>query len=1073
LRLLVFTSPTYSDFASEVISEVEKEYPYFTFAYSSFSFAAPHDFVKTLHEQKERFDGFVFLLHDGENRSYEYDRFYKSAAEVTRPQHKFLYVGIVTDKEPTLLDVPGTIHLFKYPINDVSDIVDTLCEAIEYSHSKLIENGFIPELVEPAKKLLAQLGYHSGDFTGEVDDHFIKEVMAYKKSKNLSSPQMLDRQTLEALEIDVAEKQGNENRDRQKTNQWILKYTSKELALENLKKGAVITLPYGPDFPDKERIKANQLSLDDLIWGYNLSTAAIEARFTQYRFSPNDIILTVEEIYPKQIPLKVLRVHPELAANLISTNTAKLFIAGDYSQIDLAKLISTFLERPQQTLDNETSYASDLNFKETPDQLDFLHDVEAFANIISLRKVDPPLAIGLFGHWGSGKSFFMDKLSERISFNSQKKENKFLKNVVQVKFNSWHYSDGNLWASLISQIFESLNDYATKKKFGKELISEIYSQLDITNVQLSETQLKIEAKQTQVANLELRIKQVEDTIQVKKSRLDSLTMKDYFSIALKDPEISSELSRLKTQYIPDQVFTDTNQIIETAEEYQGFFNQITKTIELFQSNKGWRWPVFWVCIAVVTVFLALLNLTSVFNWFTEKIGPLFGWIASFAVFCAGARKQLKPYYEDVKLFYKRVSRFKDAAIAKQNAIKLGEEHDKEKLEIHLSELELQKQALELEKTQKTSEKQVLENQLHDISSGKMLSSFFTEKSADENYAKHLSIVSWIRKDFSELSDLLAQQAAVNETKGNSEGQSEEGRIQVDRIVLFIDDLDRCSGETVVKMLEAIHLLLAFKLFVVVVGVDPRWLNNALDSQFGSFFGNSNGSDGGKPANSVTSYDYLEKIFQIPFALKPMTNAGRSKLISFLTKGDLEGNKDTGSTEPQKILRVNSSGSDTGKDQSDLVFSSNENLPSVVPGVPIVDFMQGNRIVLSSEEISFMQSIVVNFNTPRTIKRFVNIYRLIKAHRSYKFIEGTQKMDFVPTMVLLSVIVGCPDSTQNFIVRLRDENISTLLSDFIKTCQDNSLTEFFSKIDSPEVQNLVVAEVKENLDLISRFSFRTY
>jgi hypothetical protein len=46
---------------------------------------------------------------------------------------------------------------------------------------------------------------------------------------------------------------------------------------------------------------------------------------------------------------------------------------------------------------------------------------------------------------------------------------------------------------------------------------------------------------------------------------------------------------------------------------------------------------------------------------------------------------------------------------------------------------------------------------------------------------------------------------------------------IDRIVLYIDDLDRCSTETVSQVLDAVHLLLALPLFAVVVGVDPRWL----------------------------------------------------------------------------------------------------------------------------------------------------------------------------------------------------------------------------------------------------------
>ena len=44
---------------------------------------------------------------------------------------------------------------------------------------------------------------------------------------------------------------------------------------------------------------------------------------------------------------------------------------------------------------------------------------------------------------------------------------------------------------------------------------------------------------------------------------------------------------------------------------------------------------------------------------------------------------------------------------------------------------------------------------------------------------------------------------------------------IERIVLYIDDLDRCPPERVVEVLQAVHLLLAFELFVVVVAVDAR------------------------------------------------------------------------------------------------------------------------------------------------------------------------------------------------------------------------------------------------------------
>ena len=93
---------------------------------------------------------------------------------------------------------------------------------------------------------------------------------------------------------------------------------------------------------------------------------------------------------------------------------------------------------------------------------------------------------------------------------------------------------------------------------------------------------------------------------------------------------------------------------------------------------------------------------------------------------------------------------------------------------------------------------------------------------------------------------------------------------IDRIVLYIDDLDRCSSEQVVEVLQAVHLLLALDLFVVVVGVDPRWLLRSLRREY-----RSDADDGAQPTGQdrwweTTPQDYLEKIFNIPFALPRMS-----------------------------------------------------------------------------------------------------------------------------------------------------------------------------------------------------------
>ncbi len=103
-----------------------------------------------------------------------------------------------------------------------------------------------------------------------------------------------------------------------------------------------------------------------------------------------------------------------------------------------------------------------------PDLLDIGREVDALAKIIAAREVQPPLAIGLFGDWGTGKTFFMRQLQRRIRriSNFQKAQTTgkptYCHEIVQLEFNAWHYIEENLWASLAAAIFDGLDESLTR-----------------------------------------------------------------------------------------------------------------------------------------------------------------------------------------------------------------------------------------------------------------------------------------------------------------------------------------------------------------------------------------------------------------------------------------------------------------------------------------------------------------------------------------------------------------------------------------------------------------------------------
>jgi len=77
------------------------------------------------------------------------------------------------------------------------------------------------------------------------------------------------------------------------------------------------------------------------------------------------------------------------------------------------------------------------------------------------------------------------------------------------------------------------------------------------------------------------------------------------------------------------------------------------------------------------------------------------------------------------------------------------------------------------------------------------------------------------------------------------------------IVIFIDDLDRCSPESVFSVFEAIKLYLDAKGFAFVIGVDSDIVSEAILEKK-------------KYSKRITSEQYIEKIIQIAYNIPPAT-----------------------------------------------------------------------------------------------------------------------------------------------------------------------------------------------------------
>ena len=233
-----------------------------------------------------------------------------------------------------------------------------------------------------------------------------------------------------------------------------------------------------------------------------------------------------------------------------------------------------------------------------------------------------------------------------------------------------------------------------------------------------------------------------------------------------------------------------------------------------------------------------------------------------------------------------------------------------------------------------------------------------------------------------------------------EGGDDPGPRRIDRIVLYIDDLDRCRPQQVVEVLQAVHLLLALDLFVVVVGVDPRWLTRSVRQQFqGILDAEPHSHREERFLADVTATDYLEKIFNIPFVLPGIPADGLAHLVRRLAAAPAEEQAPLG-TGPAGQL------GDTERPPPSGIPVEPHSEIAVTRGQVRAETVQP----LTEAELGFLADLEPFIATPRDAKRMFNLYRMLRSTRDLSdasaFLgDAHQPGDFQVVAMLLAMLTA--------------------------------------------------------------------
>jgi hypothetical protein len=659
-------------------------------------------------------------------------------------------------------------------------------------------------------------------------------------------------------------------------------------------------------------------------------------------------------------------------------------------------------------------------------------EADAFAAMIMARQFQPPLAVGVFGDWGSGKSFFLRLIHDAIEARRERLQRAsspvgvaFYRNIVPIRFNAWHYAETNIWASLVDQIFTSLNRWA-ETKASPSIADKLFDRLATAQKLTVESAEILVQRRRERAEATIKLNSAEYQL-AERRKVVERTPASYASAALKVVTAGLGVKDKLNEAAKNLGF---DKLSEKAEDFNAAAMTLDEEVTryaFFRSGllRSAASPVVVGFVAISTLTIPPILVAVVAVWqkpAAEFAATIPGLVAPLALAFGWAAQRTNAAVAVIRDFRRAFNAEVEKLTSADQATLLSANRDLATAEAAVNEAS--------ERLRLANERAAEAARDYNGESGRERAlRFVRERIADGDYAKHLTFVATVRKDFEKLSQLMTAEppAPTNaETmlsnyhkqvnkfiENNAELLTENEKTKLEeaftsapappvfeRIVLYIDDLDRCPSDQVVTVLQAIHLLLTFPLFVVFVAVDVRWLRESLVRSYPGQLEQIVGKDRATPT------DYLEKIFQIPYWVRPMGVESTQAILKDQWDIDeaasvrhMPDNEVKPSPRPAEPDEAEGGSFETVTPLPEPLWM--EPHPSGSSTTQLLKFTQPKR--------DFMRAMAVALDgLPRRTLRFINTYRLIKGSLGEDELVYLERGGFKALTTLLAIGITADD-----------------------------------------------------------------
>lgn len=685
-------------------------------------------------------------------------------------------------------------------------------------------------------------------------------------------------------------------------------------------------------------------------------------------------------------------------------------------------------------------------------------EVDAFAYLVASRALSPPLAIGLFGDWGSGKSFFLRSLQRRIDAlvtdraarSRPRDELPFYPSIVQIEFNAWQYVEGDLWASLLEHIFRNLrtsaddeNLLAQHQRAMIERITQTSEERDKARRERAELEQQQRVAAAEVAQREAERELALDALERERREHPLAGWKP--SPELRE-QVRKAAERAGVTPAVDEVATEAAELQAALTDARDTLRSAGPVLAPLQSG-GWRYTVGLVTLLLLTPAIGLILERLDLSAVSSAAGSIAWLLATAAAYVRTGSRYVRAALGELTKAQQALDAARRAQREEIDATVRAAQERLDQVEQQLVIAVKQEHTLEARAAE-------LDVELARTTPSRVLDEFITERLGSDDYRRHLGVPALVRRDLERLSRLVQEQ----HTAPSRDGDPAEGEYPIDRVVLYIDDLDRCPTPLVVKVLQAVHLLLAFPLFVVVVAVDARWLAGSLKEHYSQL-----------GVGDASPDDYLEKIFQVPFWVRPLPAEVRQRMLRGLMTPSLasasggESTAGTGETAAEPVSEADR------RDFVQLVESLSATEHAAQP------WLEAARLAVTTDELACIEAVAPLLGTtPRSVKRFANVYLLLKSMSRGRLEPSLEpRDDHGRVILLLAIASGLPRLAELLFAAVeRTRGTSLTLAQALQgvpPAQCERLTAWLA--DRPEHRATELSDLGPWINLIRRFSFQ--